>query len=217
MINWKAVGISVAAWLLLFKLNNVMPTSLPLPILFLIIGLSIVFVYLSRIIIRVEKDELLFSAAAVSGIILLMIKFVQPSVLGITNVPKLIQIPGMQGILDFLVVDILGIPSWAIWVTFIALILFILINPLLGFGLALILAGVIIFIGSWWAGVTIPAAVISGGLGLLMTIIGITRSGKRGGSRFVSQPVINIYDMDQPGPMIAGPARRSGDWFWGKS
>jgi hypothetical protein len=205
MINFKAVGISVALFALAFKLNNVMPTSLPFPIIALIIGLSLTFVYLSRIIIRVEKDELLLSAGIVAGIITLAITYLDPVMFGITNVAKLVQVPGTQGILSWMLVDVVGIPSAALWVAFIAIVILLFVRPLLAFGLALILAGVIIFLGSFWAGITVPGAIITSGAGLLMSIIGImggNKGARIAGARMLSQPIINVYNSDSPGPAI---------------
>lgn len=210
-IDWKAVGIASVVFIIFFKLANIMPTEFNIVNIALIIGVSTILVFLSRIFVKVDRMELIPTSVAVILLIMLFVKFIGPEAIGIMGPPKMSVIPGMQGILGFLVIDVLGIPSYALWIAFGAAILFMFIRPMIGFGLILLLIACILFVATplmFWDDL------IAAGTGILMILMGIMP--KRGARRAMpyGAPVM-IYNIDAPGPAI-GSGSRDRSWFWGK-
>jgi len=133
--------------------------------------------FLNYLWIKEKNLNVFFTVVAFVTGVLLYLLLNQQGLLGIDNVQKMVDVPTpVAGILDFVVVDVLGIPSWAIVVAFIALIAFILINPLLGVGMFLIMLGIaLFFITPGFFGDDL----VSAGLGVIMSVAGVTRGFKK--------------------------------------
>jgi len=172
-LDFKKVGMVGVVIVILFKLINVNVADFSLVNVFMFFGAA-VFASLLLGFFKItsgKNKEGYFLNVGLAAILALI--FMSQVDLGITNEQSMVELPVQaQSILGFVVEDVVGIPLWFVGLLCIGILIALILNPLLGLGLLLLGAALVLFF--------IPAdgpfgEIIAGSGGIIMTLLGLIK------------------------------------------